>query len=438
MEKHQDILDFEEDPNQLYSFIKSNSLKKIFLVCRQSALNTYVYKYLKQLVNYDLITLVNFSDFTPNPLYDSVVKGVELFRTSKCDSILAIGGGSAIDVAKCIKLFATLPIDLDYLVQPIIENNIPFIAVPTTAGTGSEATHFAVIYKEGEKKSVDHISSLPNLIIFDYRNLLSVPLEHVKATLLDTLSHAIESYWSVNSTTDSIAYSQKALDLLYTSMDQYIDLFTTNENQNILEYIAKNTDISTTFNVKSILDAPIASGCEVSQFKQEKNNDQCNNQNDECSIYKTQIDLVKNIQLASYYAGKAINIAKTTSAHAMCYKITTLFGIPHGISAFICLVPIINIMQKKLETCRDLRGVEYLKQIYNQICNSFHVADFNELSLNLYDLQNKLQLQVPSCSNDQLDHLVKSVNVDRLKNSPIPLDRDDLKEIYSNVFKRDN
>ena len=89
--------------------------------------------------------VVRFSDFKPNPLYDSVVEGVELFKKENCDSIFAVGGGSAMDVAKCIKLYSNMPGDGKdgaWLREKIVPNEIPFLAMPTTAGTGSEATRY--------------------------------------------------------------------------------------------------------------------------------------------------------------------------------------------------------------------------------------------------------------------------------------------------------
>ena len=73
--------------------------------------------------------IIRFSDFQPNPLYESVVEGVKIFHRENCDSIIAVGGGSAIDVAKCIKLYSNMDgdgADGNYLKQEIAENNIPF------------------------------------------------------------------------------------------------------------------------------------------------------------------------------------------------------------------------------------------------------------------------------------------------------------------------
>ena len=104
---------------------------------------------------------VMFSDFTPNPLYEQVCNGIELLKTSNCDTILAVGGGSAIDVAKCIKLAVLAKEGNAAIIPPLVSTRVacdgaklPFIAIPTTAGTGSESTHNAVMYYEGAKQTV--------------------------------------------------------------------------------------------------------------------------------------------------------------------------------------------------------------------------------------------------------------------------------------------
>ena len=113
---------------------------KVLLVCDGSIQFLKINDYFNKKRN-----IVRFSDFIPNPLYESVVKGVELFHKEGCDTIVAVGGGSAMDVAKCIKLYSNMNNQDNYLKQKIVPNDIPLIAVPTTAGTGSEATRYAVI-----------------------------------------------------------------------------------------------------------------------------------------------------------------------------------------------------------------------------------------------------------------------------------------------------
>lgn len=93
-----------------------------------------------------------------------------------CDLIIAVGGGSAMDVAKCIKLYAYMDPGINYLEQKIVPNDIPLLAVPTTAGTGSEATRYAVVYYKGEKQSVCDESCIPSAVLMDASVLKTRPL----------------------------------------------------------------------------------------------------------------------------------------------------------------------------------------------------------------------------------------------------------------------
>lgn len=192
--------------------------KKYFLVCGGSLKKLAVSDTLDQIT----IPHVTFHDFTPNPTYDDVCKGVKRFRETHCDTILAIGGGSAMDVAKCIKLFSGMDDKIDYLQQEYKDSGIPLIAVPTTAGTGSESTRFAVLYFEGEKQSVAHESIVPNYVILEPSVLKTLPLYQKKCTLLDALCQAMESWWSVNSNEQSKAFSASAVRLIMENQDEYI------------------------------------------------------------------------------------------------------------------------------------------------------------------------------------------------------------------------
>ena len=144
-----------------------HDIKRFMLVCDTS------FEMLGTFEEYNKIEniAVKFNDFSPNPLYEEVCVGVKLFRIGNCDGMIAVGGGSAIDTAKCIKAFSKMSDDNLYLSQEFPENDIPFIAIPTTAGTGSESTRYAVVYYEGEKQSVTDNTLIPDYAILDARNL---------------------------------------------------------------------------------------------------------------------------------------------------------------------------------------------------------------------------------------------------------------------------
>ncbi len=129
--------------------------------------------------------------YTPNPLYEQVCGGVNLFNKEQCELIVAIGGGSTIDVAKCIKLYCKMDSRINYLKQETFDSGITLIAVPTTAGTGSESTRHAVIYYEGVKQSISHTSIIPDYAVLEPSVLKTLPVYQKKCTMLDALCQAM-------------------------------------------------------------------------------------------------------------------------------------------------------------------------------------------------------------------------------------------------------
>lgn len=295
-----------------------SQVESVMLVCGKSIEKQAINQYLKNIGK-----ITRFSDFKPNPAYESVAEGVKLFRKNHCDSIIAVGGGSAIDVAKSVKLFSNMESSGEngaFLKQKIEPNNIPFLAVPTTAGTGSEATKYAVIYYNGIKQSITHESCIPETVLFDSSLLKTLPYYQRKATMCDALSHALESFWSVNSTGESKEYSKQALKNILKYMEGYL----------------RNTD-----------------------------------------------DGNSGMLFAANTAGKAINITQTTAGHAMCYKITSFFNISHGHAAILCNRVLYRHMLKNIDKCIDKRGKNYLKATLHEIENILSVKELESILSNL-------------------------------------------------------
>lgn len=314
-----------------------------------------------------------FDSFTPNPDYEAVCNGVSLFHREKCDCIIAVGGGSSIDVAKCIKLFAGMEATDNYLNQTYTASKIPLIAIPTTAGTGSESTCFAVIYNQGKKLSIAHESILPDCAILEPSFLRSLPVYQKKCTLLDALCQAIESWWSVRSNGESISYSKQAIELILRYQEAYLK---------------QSSDEAT-----------------------------------------------EQILLAANLAGRAINLTTTTAAHAMSYKLTTLYGLPHGHAVAVCLPKLWKFMSTHMEQCNDPRGKEHLDQIFEQIAVAMGrvcVADAIEL---FERLLTDMAIEAPRLEEKVLPELIVSVNPARLGNNPVKLSEEDLTALYRNISK---
>ena len=353
---------------------------KVFVVCDSS------YPFLN--IKYDIENMgkphVLFSDFTPNPVYEDVCKGIDLFQITMCDCILAVGGGSAIDVAKCIKLAVLAKEGNASLIPPLVStrvecdgSEIPFVAIPTTAGTGSESTHNAVMYYEGAKQTVTNDGVLPDHVVLEPSVLKTLPLYQKKCTMMDALCQGIESWWSVNSTEESYEYSRKTIELIMA---------------NWRKYIFENDD-----------------------------------------------EAAKQIMLAANYGGRAINITQTTAAHAMSYKITSLYKLPHGHAVAVCLPDIWEYMIGHIYNCIDKRGQDYLIGIFNDIAKTMGTENPAEAIAVFRAMMSDMELTNPtvelSLRNSDLDVLSTSVNPVRLKNNPIVLNNVTIVNLYNAIIK---
>lgn len=163
------------------------------------------------------ITAGIFSDTIPEPTDTVVAAGVAELRKGTYDCLIGFGGGSPIDTAKAMAILATGDKPMSAYKVPHVADTakLPVIAIPTTAGTGSEATRFTVITDEarGEKMLIAGLGALPLAAIVDYELTFSVPKRTTADTGVDAFSHALEAYVSkrANAFSDSLAVSAMAL-----------------------------------------------------------------------------------------------------------------------------------------------------------------------------------------------------------------------------------
>jgi alcohol dehydrogenase class IV len=352
--------------------------KKLFLVVDSS----YPFLNIKDAIEALEVEKVFFSDFTPNPLYEQVCKGIDLLKSEQCDAILAVGGGSAIDVAKCIKLAVLAKEGNAAIIPPLVSTRVecdgtelPFIAIPTTAGTGSESTHNAVMYYDGAKQTVTNDAVLPDYAILEPSVLKTLPLYQKKCTMMDALCQGIESWWSINSTEESYEYSRKTIELIMTNWEKY--------------------------------------------------------------IFENDDEAAANIMLGANYGGRAINITQTTAAHAMSYKITSLYKLPHGHAVAVCLPEIWEYMLNHMERCLDKRGQQYLSNIFSDIAIAMGAKDPTKAIAIFRDMMKSMELANPVSTDrtEEIDVLSTSVNPVRLKNNPVELDKQTIRALYDIIVK---
>ena len=225
---------------------------------------------------------VVFDEIVGEPDLDIIDRAVDLCVREKADCVVAVGGGSVIDAAKTVAMIATnggKTVEYQLEGKEVIKAPLLFVAIPTTAGTGAEATRVSVVYNEekGYKKSIYDNSMIAQVVILDPETTKFLPKNIVAATGIDALTHAIESYTSVFASPITRMYSLKALEII---------------SQNIIKAY--------------------------------------NNPEDE--------DARTNMLFGSYLAGCAIT-AGTCLAHIVGQPIGAIFKIPHGNACSLFLVP---------------------------------------------------------------------------------------------------
>lgn len=321
----------------------------------------------------DHVTLTHFTGFSANPKLDDVVSGIEILRCSNAQAIIAIGGGSTIDMAKLIKAFADEPGALDHQIisgQVVTPRDIPLIVLPTTAGSGSEATHFAVCYIDGIKHSVAHPDLRPNIAIVDPQLSSQMPPELTATTGLDALCQAIESFWAIGATNQSIAYAREAITIVWAGLRDAVNHPTT--------------------------------------------------------------ALRERMAYAAYLAGCAIDISKTTAPHALSYALTIQHNIPHGHAVALTLASLFTISADNLslDTATDPRGIGHTQSQFTALCLLLDCKTPEDLpalwqtlltDLGLINSINELQL-----TDAEKLRIVDSVNLERLGNHPVKLSRQQL------------
>jgi phosphonopyruvate decarboxylase len=334
---------FMENLNQI-EFLYRGSIENLSKIIElEKAKNVLVftgkksYKIIKPIVETELraCNIAYYNKFSTNPKEEDLEIAIKNLGQN-FDIIIAVGGGSVIDFAKSYKYY--------------IKSDLKLVAIPTTCGTGSEATQFAVLYKNGEKVSLDDNTILPDYAIVDSQFVENSPKYLKACTAMDAYCQAIESYWAIKSTPKSREYSIKAIELC---------------RDNIIAYVNTNdTEIS------------------------------------------------RKMMLASNLAGKAINISRTTAAHALSYKITSEYGIPHGHAVALSIAKLYELNTRNDKKLNDIitdKPIEYFNNLFKHI----HISnDITHLGIN------------------NIDEIIANVNKERLINNPIHLSKEDLKSCF--------
>ena len=369
--------------SKLVKILEIEKAKRIFLVTGR---DSYISSGAEEAINELLqgIEVKRFFDFETNPKLEDIERGIVEFRKFDPDVVVAVGGGSVMDVAKALSFLGVQEVEPSKLIFGLVdstsldqERKIPLIAIPTTAGSGSEATHFAVVYAGNEKHSLAHEWVLPDYAIVDPNLTLNLPARITAVTGMDALCQAIEAYWSVNSTDESKMYSEEAIKLI----------------------------------LESLLPAV----------------------NNPTLIHRNSMSKAANL------AGKAINIAKTTACHAVAYPMTSYFGIDHGHAVGLTLGSMLEYNSRVSEDdLQDSRGVKYVQETIKKISRLLGVSDAEEGKSRIEKLMKDIGLETRlselGLRKKDLQVIVEhGFNPGRVKNNPRVLTKEELERMLTAI-----
>jgi len=365
---------------QLGPILKEWKCSKVMLVTGKASYETSPKK-LQVEHTLDETSVFHYCDFEINPDFNDIIKAVKIVLNFNPDVIIGIGGGSVMDTAK---LLSALPEGEQSILQIISgDKAVPIrkmklVLVPTTAGSGSEATHFAVLYKNKEKYSVTSSFLSADLAILDPEFLETLPKELRLISVFDAYCQAIESYWSVGATVESMLYASKSLTILNR-------IFT------------------------SLIGDP----------------------------RKKDFD---DAMEASFLSGKAINISKTTGAHALSYTLTKHFGIPHGLAVVLTIPAFCELNTRLSEHALSLNinHIEYEKRVAD-LLDLVATDNCENAATKIRDMivrsGFKIGLRHYGVNNhSDFSLLVNNINFERMSNHPIMLNFNLLKEVLQNSW----
>lgn len=334
---------------EIVPLLKKHNANHVFLVRgKGSYVACGAEEVIKNAISIANCDITEFYDFSENPKCEDMERGIELLKSSKADFIIAVGGGSVMDMAKLIRFFSSYKGDItgkSFEKEGLL---CPLVAMPTTAGTGAEATHFAVVYKDKVKFSAEHDDMLPDYALvyppFTYGNSKYL----TACTGFDALAQAIEAFWNLNAIEESDIYAERAIRILWPNLPKVVN--------------------SPTEDVRDI------------------------------------------VSEGAYWAGRAINITKTTAPHAFSYPFTSYYEYPHGHAVALTFPYFLNLNCS--EKNKDMDRVNRLLDI----------LDFDRDSNLMEQMMKYIEfIGLHKRENSIIDKefILRQVNLDRLKNNPV-------------------
>ncbi|HOJ19267.1 MAG TPA: phosphonoacetaldehyde reductase [Ignavibacteriaceae bacterium] len=364
--------------HDLKKILENKNINRIFLVTGNKSFDKSDAKNKLDLLlqNFDVL---RYPVLRPNPLFDDILEGAEKIRDFHPEVIIAIGGGSVQDTAKLLSVISLETNKANELIMGKIcspKREITFISIPTTAGSGSEATHFAVVYKDGIKYSVASEHLLPDFVVLDPTLTYTLTPYLTAVSGMDALSQAIESYWAVGSTNESKVFATDALRLILSVFPEIVKNATPESRRKML--------------------------------------------------------------MGAHLAGKAINISKTTAPHAISYVISSFFKVAHGQAVALTLPLFFEHNLGDSGTLNHGINKKDISKIKTDLCRLLNCKDVAEGKRKITQIIKDCNLKTKitefvSSDKRVLNLIMNGINKERLMNNPKILSSYELKTLLRSI-----
>ncbi|WP_386691767.1 MULTISPECIES: iron-containing alcohol dehydrogenase [unclassified Lonepinella] len=367
--------------SQIADVIKGYNATNVVLITDEGVFKAGLINKPKQLLEQAGIGVHIISNVPPEPPISAVNEIFEQSVKCNAEAVIGLGGGSAMDTAKLVALMLNNKdialTEVTSGAKKFVHRSLPTLMIPTTSGTGSEATQNSIVLDTERELKIGVVDEklVASAVILDAELTLSLPKHITANTGIDALCHAIECYISKKSSPFSEMFALKAVEL-----------------------ITKN--IRTAFN------------------------------------HGTDIQARENMLLGSFLGGACIATSSTVAVHALSYPLGGKYHIPHGLSNAI-LLP--DVMKFNLPVCEEkFANVAFAMGLDVQGLTQRQAAEkmIDELYALIRDLEIKCDLTAVGINEDVLDELSEAaLSVKRLlDNNPKPMNKDDIKTIYRKLI----
>ncbi len=278
---------------EVAKILETSKIKKVLIIASRTVSKLDLFNEMTEGIKNKNIEYFVFNEVKPDPTFGAVEDALSICMKENCEAVIAIGGGSILDAAKAVVAAATNggnPRAIEGLLK-VKKETLPLIAIPTTAGTGSEVTLAAVISDDVTHKKTTIVSPkiVPKVAILDPLLTVGLPPHLTSTTTMDALTHALEAYTNTYATQETDEYALKAINLICSNVEK---------------------------------------------------------------AYKTPDDLEAReaLLVGSFYAGMAFTRAYVGYVHAFSHNIGGKYGVAHGLGNAVILP---HVMESYQEVCKE-------------------------------------------------------------------------------------